>query len=42
MTSIIRLNELYAANGKVGFRGHHRTDADVTIEDSMRRLVMKS
>lgn len=38
--SVQRLNELYAANGQVGFRGWHRTDGDLVLGDAARVLTM--
>jgi HK97 family phage major capsid protein len=35
-----RLNELYAANGQVGFRGAQRVDGKLLLADSCRSLVM--
>ena len=34
-----RLNELYAANGQVGFRAFMRTDGKVTLADGIKHLV---
>ena len=34
-----RLNELYAANGQVGFRAFKRTDGKVTLADGIKHLV---
>lgn len=40
--SIQRLNELYAANGQVGFKGHLRTDGAKVIEEAFKSLKMKA
>ena len=34
-----RLNELYAANGQVGFRMTARLDGKLTLADSVKKLV---
>ena len=34
-----RLNELYAANGQVGFKGYARTDGDVTIAEAIKKTT---
>lgn len=33
--SFQRLNELYAGNGQVGFRGYHRTDGALTLSEAV-------
>ena len=35
-----RLNELYAANGQVGFRAYHRTDGKLTNTSAVKKLTM--
>jgi len=35
-----RLNELYAANGQVGFRAYKRTDGKVTLGVAIKHMVM--
>lgn len=40
-TAMQRLNELYAANGQVGFRASRRLDALLTISGAMAKLVLK-
>lgn len=35
-----RLNELYSANGQVGFRGYERVDGKLTIAEAVKVLVM--
>jgi HK97 family phage major capsid protein len=40
--SFQRLNELYAANGQVGFRAYHRTDGKVREAAAARALVHPS
>jgi HK97 family phage major capsid protein len=35
-----RLNELYAANGQVGFRAYHRTDGKLTNTAAVKKLTM--
>lgn len=35
-----RLNELYAANGQVGFRMYKRTDGKVTLSAAIKKLTM--
>ena len=35
-----RLNELYAENGQVGFRGSRRTDAKVVVAEAIKLLQM--
>ncbi|MGJ9381526.1 phage major capsid protein [Salipaludibacillus sp. CF4.18] len=37
-----RLNELYSANGQVGFRGYQRVDAVLTLPESVKTLKMAS
>ncbi|MEN6533758.1 MAG: phage major capsid protein [Bryobacteraceae bacterium] len=39
---IQRLNELYAVNDLIGFKGVSRTDGDLTDTDSVRVLTMKA
>jgi HK97 family phage major capsid protein len=34
-----RLNELYAANGQVGFRGYKRTEGKVTLSAAIKHLI---
>lgn len=38
--AIRRLDELYAANGQVGFKGHARSDSRVTLAEALKTLVM--
>ena len=38
-TTMQRLNELYAANGQVGFRAYKRTDGKVTLSEGIKHLV---
>lgn len=38
--SFQRLNELYAANGQVGFRAYHRTDGKLMNTTAVRKLTM--
>lgn len=38
-TTLQRLNELYAANGQVGFRAYKRTDGKVTLAEGIKHLV---
>lgn len=38
-TVIRRLDELYAANGQVGFRGHRRVDGLLTLAEAVQVLV---
>ena len=38
--AIQRLNELYAANGQVGFRGYQRVDGNLTNSDAVKILQM--
>lgn len=38
--SIQRLNELYAANGQVGFRVYERLDAAVMLSEAIQKLTM--
>lgn len=38
--TFVRLNELYIANGLVGFRGIQRTDGLLTLGDSVKYLAM--
>ncbi len=35
-----RLNELYSAQGQVGFRGYERTDGKLTLTEAVKVLVM--
>jgi len=35
-----RLNELYSANGQVGFRGYERTDGKLTLAEAVKVLTM--
>jgi len=37
-TSVQRLNELYAANGQVGFKGHRRVDGKLTLAEAAKVL----
>ena len=37
--TVQRLNELYAANGQVGFRGYKRTDGKVTLSSAIKHLI---
>lgn len=37
--AVQRLNELYAANGQVGFRAYKRTDGKVTLSSAIKHLV---
>jgi HK97 family phage major capsid protein len=37
--TFVRLNELYAANGQVGFRGVQRTDGKLTLAEAVVRLT---
>jgi HK97 family phage major capsid protein len=37
-TSVQRLNELYAANGQVGFKGHRRVDGKLTLTEAAKVL----
>ena len=37
--AIQRLNELYAANGQVGFRVFHRTDSNLLLTEAVKKLV---
>jgi HK97 family phage major capsid protein len=37
-----RLNELYSANGQVGFRGYERVDGKLTLAEAVKVLVMKA
>lgn len=39
---IQRLNELYAANGQVGFRSYHRTEGKLTNTDAVKALAMSA
>lgn len=39
---IQRLNELYAANGQVGYRAYQRVDGDLTNTDAVKTLVMNA
>ncbi len=34
------LNELYAANGQVGYRGYERIDGDLIDTTTVKNLVM--
>jgi len=36
-----RLNELYAANGQVGFKASERVDGKLTLAESVKTLQMK-
>lgn len=38
--SFTRLNELYAANGQIGFRGVERTDGKITLAEAIVYLAM--
>lgn len=38
--TFLRLNELYSANGQVGFRGTERTDGKLTLPEAVRYLAM--
>lgn len=38
-TTMQRLNELYAANGQVGFRGYKRTEGKVILAEAIQHLV---
>jgi HK97 family phage major capsid protein len=38
-TVVQRLNELYAANGQVGFRGYRRMDGKVTLSSAIKHLI---
>lgn len=38
-TTVQRLNELYAANGQVGFRAFKRTEGKVTLSDAIKHLA---
>lgn len=40
--TFLRLNELYAANGQIGFRGSARTDGHVMDSDAIKVLAMHS
>lgn len=35
-----RLNELYAATGQIGFRGHRRTDGNLLVPDAIAALAI--
>ena len=37
-----RLNELYAANGQVGFLGWHRVDGKLILGEAVKVLAMKA
>lgn len=37
-----RLNELYSANGQVGFRGYERVDGKLILPETVKVMVMKS
>lgn len=39
---IQRLNELYAANGQVGFRAYHRTDGKLLNTEAVKALAMSA
>jgi HK97 family phage major capsid protein len=34
-----RLNELYAANGQVGYRAYHRTEGKITNANAIKVFV---
>jgi|14BtaG_2_1085337.scaffolds.fasta_scaffold00960_4 HK97 family phage major capsid protein len=38
-TVVQRLNELYAANGQVGFRGYKRMDGELTLSAAVKHLI---
>lgn len=38
-TTIQRLNELYAANGQIGFRGVKRTEGKVTLSEAIKHMA---
>jgi len=38
--SLIRLNELYSANGQVGFRIHERVDGKVVLAEALQKITM--
>lgn len=40
--TIQRLNELYAVNGQVGFRGYERTDGKLILPEAVKTLKMKA
>jgi len=39
-TSFQRLNELYSANGQVGFRAYRRVDGKVVLAEAIKKLTM--
>jgi HK97 family phage major capsid protein len=39
-TSFQRLNELYSANGQVGFRAYRRVDGKVVLDEAIKKLTM--
>jgi HK97 family phage major capsid protein len=39
--AIQRLNELYSANGQVGFRGYHRVDGKLLLPEAVKVLKLK-
>lgn len=39
-TSFQRLNELYSANGQVGFRAYRRVDGKVVLSEAIKKLTM--
>ena len=41
-TSFQRLNELYSANGQVGFRAYRRVDGKVVLGEAIKKLTMKA
>ncbi len=38
--SLVRLNELYSANGQVGFRIHERVDGKVVLAEALQKITM--
>ena len=38
-TAVQRLNELYAANGQIGFRAFKRTEGKVTLSSAIKHLI---
>lgn len=36
---LVRLDELYAENGQVGFIGYHRTDGELTLSAAVKKLT---
>ena len=40
--AVQRLNELYAANGFIGFKANHRTDGCLTLPEAVKTLTMKA